>query len=280
MLRSTSYRKPVPIYVPSPPPSPCHPTAEQDVDEEEKLPPLPANWREVLDKISITLPAKPEPISTVPSQVQALDYSKVGQHIMDKAELTSSPMLVPPKRVNIGGDGSTESLSILPRSGSQSSSYLQRQRRLHQYYRPPTPPIPSQNKRLPSIPGAKIEENFTIRSNAEVSLSQGRHQPMNKFGLHHEYPRGHPGGASSLKISPSFRTEKTMVSLNTNPSTGWSHGMTTFTDAGLYSCPTLLMHEQNRDTVKIAGDMSDSATCWEGVEIWGKKLRSLMIFCK
>lgn len=47
-----SYRKPAPLYIPTPPPSPVPPAFEAVPLTEEKdpkeIPPLPDNWREIL----------------------------------------------------------------------------------------------------------------------------------------------------------------------------------------------------------------------------------------
>jgi hypothetical protein len=257
MHRSMSYRKPVPTYIPSPPSSPRQSTfplsTQPNLDLE--VPPLPPNWREVLDQVGM-LPPRP-----IAESCQLLP-TVTGEYIeMDMTELASS---VVSDNLTVYGDQ-----VVFPGPGNRSTSNVPwtQKRRLHQQYRPPTPPIPSQHKSRQSL--------LNSDSNSEVTLTHDVHRQIDYFGLYHDYPRGGPG-ASSLKISSSFRT---MGSFNTsNPSVVFQ-GMRT---GELSNYSSLLNHEHDRHLHRIAGDTSESVepSCWESLGAWAKKLWNFVIICK
>jgi len=254
MQRSMSYRKPVPTYIPSPPSSPRQstfpPSTQPNLDLE--VPPLPPNWREVLDHVGM-LPSRPN------AESYQLLPTVTGEYIeQDMTELVSS---VVSDNLTVYGDH-----VVLPGIRSTSNVPWTQRRRLHQQYRPPTPPIPSQHKSRQSL--------LDSESNSEVTLTHDVHRQIDHFRLYHDYPRG--PGASSLKISSSFRT---MGTFNiSNPSVAFQ-GMRT---GELSNYSSLLNHEHDRHLHKIAGDTSESVepSCWESLGAWTKKIWDFVIICK
>jgi len=255
MQRSMSYRKPVPTYIPSPPSSPRQsifpPSTQPNLDLE--VPPMPPNWREVLDQVGM-LPPRPNAES-----YQLLPTVTGECNEQDMTELASSVVL---DNLTIYGDQ-----VVLPGIRSTSNVPWTHKRR-HQQYRPPTPPIPSQHKSQQSL--------LNSDSNSEVTLmNHDIHRQIDHLGLYHDYPRGGPG-ASSLKISPSFRT---MGTFNTsNPSVAF-HAMRT---GELSNYSSLLNHEHHNHLHKIAGDTSESMepSCWESLGACAKKIWDFVIICK
>lgn len=258
-----SYRKPVPTYIPSPPSSPRQsestlpPSTQPNLDLE--VPPLPPNWREVLDQVGM-LPPRPNAESC------QLLPTVTGECIeMDMTELASSVVSDFPGNLTVYGDQ-----VVFPGPDIRSTSNIPwtQKRRLHQQYRPPTPPIPSQHKLQQSL--------LNTDSNSEVTLTHDVHRQIDHFGLYHDYPRGGPG-ASSLKISSSFRM---MGSFNTsNPSVAWFQGITT---GELSNYSSLLNQGHDHHLLGIAGDTSESVepSCWESLGAWAKKLWNFVIICK
>jgi len=255
MQRSMSYRKPVPTYIPSPPSSPRQSTFPPSTQPNLGLqvPPLPPNWREVLDQVG-TLPPRPNAESC-----QSLP-TVTGEYIeQDMTELASS---VVSDNITVYRDQ-----MVLSDIRSTSNVPWTQKRRLQQQYRPPTPPIPSQHKSRQSL--------LNSDSNSEVTLTHEVHHQIDHLGLYHDYPRGGPG-ASSLKISSSFRT---MGTFNTsNPSLAFQ-GMRT---GELSNYSSLLNHNHNRHQHKIAGDPSKSVepSYWESLGAWTKKIWNFVIICK
>jgi len=255
-MRNMSYRKPVPTYVPSPPSSPRQSTlplsTKPNLDLE--VPPLPPNWREVLDQVG-TLPPRSN------AELCQLLSTHTGEYIeQDMTELAST---VVSDNITLCGDQ-----VILPGIRSTSNAPWTQKRRLHQQYRPPTPPIPSQHKSRQSL--------LNSDSNSEVTLTHDVHCQIDHFGLYHDYPRSGPG-ASSLKISSSFRT---MGTFNTsNPSVALQGGMKT---GELFNYTSLLNHRNDRHLHKIAGDSSKSMelSYWESLGAWAKKFWNFVIVCK
>lgn len=241
-----SYRKPVPTYIPSPPSSPRQSLSTQPNFDLE-VPPLPPNWREVLDQVGM-LPPRPiaescqlQPTVTVNGE---MDMTELASSVVDQV--------------------------VFPGPGNRSTSNVPwtQKRRSHHQYRPPTPPIPSQQHK-------SRQSLMNSNSNSEVTLTHDVHRQIDYFGLYHDFLRGGPG-ASSLKISSSFRT---IGSFNTsNPSVAFQ-GMRT---EELSNYSSFLNHEHDRHLHRIAGDTSESAelSCWESLGAWAKKLWNFVIICK
>ncbi|KAF9567343.1 hypothetical protein CPC08DRAFT_18268 [Agrocybe pediades] len=85
--RSMSYRKPVPVYIPSPLPSPTLPFPREIEDDTpidnivgETMPPLPDNWREILESKTSEIERA---LADVPPSAKALPLS-----ILDKGRET------------------------------------------------------------------------------------------------------------------------------------------------------------------------------------------------
>jgi len=239
----------------APPSSPRQSTSLPSIqlNPDLEVPPLPPNWRKVLDEVGMFPPR---------SNVESCQLlpTVAGEYIeQDMTELASSVMS---DNLAVYGDQ-----VVLPGIRSTSNAPWTQKRRLHQQYRPPTPPIPSQHKSRQSL--------LNSYSNSEVTLNHDVHRQIDHFGLYHDYPRGGPG-ASSLKVSSSFRT---MGSFNTSNPSMALQGMRTG-EFSNYS--SLLNHEHDRNLHKIAGDMSESVepSYWEGLGAWAKNIWDFVIICK
>jgi len=130
MPRNMSYRKPVPEYIPSPPPSPL--TAQEKSSSEEysteEVPPLPTEWREAIGRaLSSSNSAAPSP--TPPSDSSSEELVLNRHHSI----CTSNVIIKRPAYVRSDSACSAATLS----------QEEKRQRQLHRIYRPPTPPLPT-----------------------------------------------------------------------------------------------------------------------------------------
>ncbi|KAG6902231.1 hypothetical protein C0995_002863 [Termitomyces sp. Mi166 len=135
MQQGMSYRKPVPIYVPSPPASPTL-LAAQLPHSFENAPSIPIQQE---DTISISNTAANA--TSPPAQVPALD-KKVPSLLVKSPEGEQIPI-----------DNSNYTPLTAP-SDSPPSLGRHMKPKLHQQYRPPTPPLPSHTRkpRTPDIP--------------------------------------------------------------------------------------------------------------------------------
>ncbi|KAF8746025.1 hypothetical protein AX14_004307 [Amanita brunnescens Koide BX004] len=171
MPRDMSYRKPVPQYIPSPPPSPS--TAQEESSSEEhsseKIPPLPTEWREAIERaLSLSNSAAS---SLTPSLDSSSDESDQPNrhHSIYMSNVTKRP-------AHTRSDSAC-SAAIL----SQEEKH---QRQLHHVYRPPTPPLPKQRKHessaewldsrstLPNIP--RVEKFHSTAMRLQRSHSTGQ----------------------------------------------------------------------------------------------------------
>ncbi|KAF8913962.1 hypothetical protein CPB84DRAFT_1758025 [Gymnopilus junonius] len=274
MQRSMSYRKPVPEYLPSPPSSPLQ-ELRQAVDEDEKhLPPLPHNWREIVATKIVEVKSTNPASSATADQKMVVELEEVDS--TERESQSFSPDTF------VGGD----QRSLRTPQGSQIfHPHSHRGRGLPTNYRPPTPPLRSQSKQSRHIPfsGGKMFEAVTLYSQANPSLYPASHASSKDYsqsmqaGLH----------TASLRPTPSFHTERTMMSMNTNMSMGWSHPFGGASERGLYSSPTLFMQKQkSRAEVSANGHdarrehyCSSSILCgrWSnrklGNSTWARKLR-------
>lgn len=158
-----------------------------------------------------------------------------------------------------------------------------------QNYRPPTPPLRSHSKQSRHI---LVSNDKPIDASTLYSQPNSSNYPTSPSSSRlylHSIRVG--GRAASLRPSPSFRTEMTMVSMNTNVSVGWAHGLAGGSEAGMYSHPTLLTQKRdpgvdstmsNREAPQrysCAGGsiLGGRWTRWKsGMGRWAKKLRRAM----
>ncbi|TFK43468.1 hypothetical protein BDQ12DRAFT_675029 [Crucibulum laeve] len=278
MQKDMSYRKPVPKYIPSPPPSP--PSSPRSMSLfytpsllEEDAPPLPNDWRDVINKVAV--PTKPQPALIMPGSDIYPSITVQEPYISEQVSANTVDCPSSPSYTNDDSEG-------WPSPPSRSTTYTpsansrERKRRLHQHYRPPTPPLPAQNKRR-RLPDIEPEESTFNKTDT-------------KEDTYHDISFTDTG-PSSLRSASSFRTEKTLVSFDrTEPSMLWS-GATCGSDseAGDHSIPVLPMHIVNYDMVrKINGSSGNPSpspankpSWWEraGTTLKSKLWSFSRVFC-
>ncbi|CAA7259827.1 unnamed protein product [Cyclocybe aegerita] len=232
--RSMSYRKPVPVYIPSPPPSPVtsspHPSIQEADASGNDAPPLPGNWRQVLNAKILEIK------SSKMNDLDAVTWNEKSQTPVEELDITE---LATPPKVTTDSDADKDSLTPPSTLGAPSLNVRKKQSRgLPTHYRPPTPPLPSQNKRRNSTPEPS--------STPELRQIRGVY-PSGFFPP----PSGTVLSNASLKPSSSFRTEKTMVSMG---ATAWPYG--SGSDREIRSYPTLL-RKQSTGTLSLSDDEPD-----------------------
>ncbi|KAL0576914.1 hypothetical protein V5O48_005060 [Marasmius crinis-equi] len=240
--RDKSYRKPAPLYTPSPPPSPAAPSMSAlpwssvliHSPGRESVPPLPSDWKEILQRA-----ADEDLTSTVESGV--LD---------ERAKDTREDVYVERNDTQT----STE-VERVPQSPPRSP-----RRGLPQTFRPPTPPLPAHNRKRKSR-----DEQALVRAAStptiEVPVPRRRHAPSSSL----QTLGGYPSRLEPLRYTPaverprparppltaqaSFRTEGSVVSsvtLVSPPSTGCGTVRSTHHDDATsdqwHDVPVLPMH--------------------------------------
>lgn len=136
-----------------------------------------------------------------------------------------------------------------------------------QKYRPPTPPLRSHSKQVLS----------------DIHYSHGVYLPNTSPKPYHS--------SVQLKPSSSFRTDRTMVSMNTtNYSMGWPNGLPTSSSTPMYSYPTLLIQKRNIEALRepnpdSSNDPSDDSgclfkACWPKFGGWTKRFPGLQSISK
>ncbi|KAF9009004.1 hypothetical protein BDQ17DRAFT_1349350 [Cyathus striatus] len=277
--RNMSYRKPVPEYIPSPPPSPPRPSplrlslALPSPDQD--TPPLPSDWRETITKVATS--SRPDAALLVPGNDLhpsiSLEYAHYASFLTPSAVDTAAFVY--------DYDNSWRSSPSGRLSVSLASPNRRRKRRLYQHYRPPTPPLPTRHNKRRRHPSIEIESNDSLFYDQEVSeVVEIRVQGTMDTSV-----------PSLLRTSPSFHTEKTLVSLNySEPSTGWSNdvGSAITSDRGNRSVQVSAMHTLSIDKVRRLNSMAspvDNMSFWERLGIWGRSFKSkltrlTLIFCR
>ncbi|KAJ6515820.1 hypothetical protein C8R45DRAFT_957715 [Mycena sanguinolenta] len=135
MHRGMSYRKPVPVYIPSPPPSPSTSQTLSAGRTPENVPPLPEHWHDAIALARRTygsnLALSASQTLVRPPEHGSSDSEDVHSGSMHPEPLTFSP----------------EEAHQLPRVASPVH-FASNFRNTAQYrvYRPPTPPRPSDHK--------------------------------------------------------------------------------------------------------------------------------------
>ncbi|KAH9482715.1 hypothetical protein JR316_0004815 [Psilocybe cubensis] len=273
MQRNMSYRKPVPAYIPSPPPSPHieSPFPSLQVDDrvstepkseaEKPFPPLPENWREILaEKVNATETATVKSDIGTSNGVHGTtryDDTLAEEQRDVTANVPSSEVLV----ASVTVDKDQESFTTIAACYQPHSQAQRIGRGLPTIYRPPTPPLRSHNKQVSS----------DMHNTHGVYLPNTSSKPYQS--------------SVQLKPSSSFRTDRTMVSMNTtNYSIGWPNGQPTSSSTPMYSYPTLLIQKRNIEALKnqntdLANDPNDddagclSKACWPKFDGLAKRLR-------
>ncbi|KAJ3505890.1 hypothetical protein NLJ89_g7176 [Agrocybe chaxingu] len=168
MQRSLSYRKPVPVYIPSPPPSPVTFSPQPSVQEvdasRDKAPPLPENWRQVLNAKILEIKS---------SKMNDLDVVTWNEKSQTPAEELDITELATPPKIRTDEDADEDSLTQPSTLGAPSLNVRKKQSHgLPTYYRPPTPPLPSQNKRQNSTP--EPSSTLELRQIRGLFVSNGK----------------------------------------------------------------------------------------------------------
>ncbi|TFK75843.1 hypothetical protein BDN72DRAFT_352509 [Pluteus cervinus] len=279
MQRKLSYRKPVPIYIPSPPASPpsspattqlvasflpphllgqASPTTlvegrQQRASEESVLPELPSNWREVITKAL-------ETGAPIQLQKQLLSEPQTPQPELEEAISYENAGCVPSSATSSEGKQEGRMLSRIPSTLSKSSGRRARWK-AHQSYRPPTPPLPS-CRDLPE-PDTLILDSF--------GMPEERCKPSSVLPY------------AALQSNTSFGTERTMTSLTTSiPSATWS-GTASNSSGGLHMDGGLMPiyhvaapDKRGRRTRKLKRSPTKTAvvSLWDRVGTWGTSVKS------
>ncbi|KAF8897600.1 hypothetical protein BD779DRAFT_1491695 [Infundibulicybe gibba] len=295
MHRDMSYRKPVPTYIPSPPPSPpsspdsniARLSFSLDSLAGRQLPPLPGDWRQIIEQ---TLVATPPAVvhlrreSTIDGRSSARTSDATTQDgRLSFFTASSYHGYVQPEAST--SQAWTDNGVEPPNPGDLSSSPMPEKRpkrRLHQNYRPPTPPLPAHHKRLRS---QDDEPESCNMAQQEYRGDDGRYHVNNLIASGRPIQKPRPG--VMVRANSSFRTQATQSSVaGSDFSTAWSGGQTTCvseSDAASgelpVALPAYMNHSQISVLLKPIEDMtipSESATpansWWSSLRI---KLRSL-----
>ncbi|KAJ6539413.1 hypothetical protein B0H19DRAFT_359012 [Mycena capillaripes] len=132
MHRGMSYRKPVPVYVPSPPPSPSASQSFSAGHLAEERPPLPEHWHDAIAQARRTYDNKNVTVSISANSPSPQHGGHVAGHVQFE------PLMIVPRK--------DDDAPQLPRIASPvylGSNFGMGQ---HRIYRPPTPPRPSDPK--------------------------------------------------------------------------------------------------------------------------------------
>ncbi|RDB22689.1 hypothetical protein Hypma_010120 [Hypsizygus marmoreus] len=261
--------------------------------DDGSIPPLPDAWREIIEQASKKRRAT---VSTMPETRFSLsklekpdnDNTSTFEASILPSEETARDRKIPSIAVEYcdGRKMSVEDLRGAP-SSTCSSPTRRPKRRLHQQYRPPTPPLP-----------AYAQKQRLVASESESIHFYSTKQPCSTPSGTLEGPCPPPCRVPSMKASsfstigtksPSFQTEKTYSSFgNSEPSTLWS---TTYADSrpGLHVLPALPKHvghvQESRPNTSYCALKAPLFSCWRRMEAWstylGMKLRSLssLFFC-
>ncbi|KAG7096880.1 hypothetical protein E1B28_004286 [Marasmius oreades] len=199
--REKSYRKPVPVYIPSPPASPNAPSTSLlplspmvvYSSQRESIPPLPADWKTMLQR-AMYLDMETE--TTPPLELKTQD--EAGERLNDPP---AGGVPVPQR----------------PRSP---------RRRLPQAFRPPTPPLSRKRKFRDedalSILVAQPSSSETNATDTALRRFPAKLEPLRYMPANPTQP--------SLSARTSFRTERSAVSSLTLVTPG-SHGCGTVRSA-------------------------------------------------
>lgn len=169
MRRNMSYRKPVPVYIPSPPQSPSAKEEELDYDYNflPEAPPLPSEWREAIERALSSdhnavsyPPTAPSPGSSSESDYPHRQRQQVSRdnHDLECSIFSRRTTLV-----------TRESMF----SAAGLSQEERTQRHPHHIYRPPTPPLPTYRpKRRKTDSKGEWWDSYTTLS--EIHHEEGR----------------------------------------------------------------------------------------------------------
>ncbi|ESK96095.1 hypothetical protein Moror_7440 [Moniliophthora roreri MCA 2997] len=157
--RDKSYRKPVPKYIPSPPASPMYSSTSplppspilSAISIRESTPPLPSDWKEVLERARL-------PEVSVPTNSEVVNTEEP----YDLDEFFTPP----PSDVEVATIEEPRSVPQSPKSPKRG---------LPQTFRPPTPPLPAQNRKrklrdTESIMGHLVATRFLVQDFPELKV--------------------------------------------------------------------------------------------------------------
>ncbi|KAF5388156.1 hypothetical protein D9615_000462 [Tricholomella constricta] len=196
MQRGPSYRKPVPTYIPSPPASPMQ--LSHSLESDEVVPPLPVDWRAVIEQVSMR---RRNSISTISDTARTYGQDPLPGRRLPSLKVESPDGEEVP--IEISNYTPLHAPSILPPSPERHSK-----RKLHQHYRPPTPPLPTHTRKQ------RIDSSTVFLNSCEMacpSFNDARE-------ITHPEPRRMPSMtapsfSTTRTQSPSFKTETTYLSM-------------------------------------------------------------------
>ncbi|OJA18972.1 hypothetical protein AZE42_00333 [Rhizopogon vesiculosus] len=231
--RASSYRKPVPKFIPSPPASPhgsptssarrlsfSHPPLGLDA------PPLPSDWRDVIERAvsrerrtTSTLPAIDTIVDTSCPDAHG-DYTELSPEKLTPSNTdfgTSGAMtFTPPTPTGSFRDEEPISRPSSPTPWAHSLRYTVKQPSYHEEYRPPTPPLSNQRKRSKSSESGCDSPTLTIisqltgpHSTLAVTYRDSEHGVAPSISLEKsEPPPPPPPPKSSLPTPPASLTHE------------------------------------------------------------------------
>ncbi|KAK0190822.1 hypothetical protein F5146DRAFT_570040 [Armillaria mellea] len=186
LRQNMAHRKPVPVYIPSPPSSPNtsffqgkkpdYASSMSAVDS-QNLPPLPEGWREAISRAT---------------SLHSLDNS-------DRFYYSPNSISSPSPR--------SGRRSVSARSRYSTKSPGGGSRAYRQSYRPPTPPKPAVHRK--DRPEDQFGSAFQLQ---QVAVYQAR-GPTNYT---HEFSQSEKYRAPTLSTQPSFTTEKSQSTFGTS----------------------------------------------------------------
>ncbi|KAH6915369.1 hypothetical protein BKA70DRAFT_1258787 [Coprinopsis sp. MPI-PUGE-AT-0042] len=201
MRRDMSYRKPVPAFEPTPPPSPIPSLAGLS------SPPVANHLPSLSWKGKERAPSD----GTVPSLLLRVDAPAPTAQTVGRKSTHTPPPPPPPTKVDNESLRTTTSSSSGGTRKTRDSAKRSKQLALADMdFRPPTPPLPAQHRRR------RLTTAF--HSNDEL-----RRPPSHAATCELDTTNSlHPGRTygPSLRPMPSFSTEKTLWSTSMNPSSG------------------------------------------------------------
>ncbi|KAG6890564.1 hypothetical protein C0992_000572 [Termitomyces sp. T32_za158] len=191
MQRGASYRKPVPIYIPSPPGSPALLATQLPHSLENDA------WSQV-DMQNVLQQTQMPGADSVCISNTAVNGTTAP---ISADEQVPSFLVKSPEGEEIPLDDS----NYTPLTATCSSPGRRVKRKLHREYRPPTPPLPSHSRKHPT------RDTFASVETPSSSIFNGHCESLNPE-LRRKPSTVAPSFTTSYTQSPSFQTERTYLS--------------------------------------------------------------------
>lgn len=256
-----SYRKPVPAYVPSPPASPSSPQSMQLPHTPERNQPMPqtsADWRTVLEQVSRKRRGNTDTGSNSDRLIK-----EAGQDPVPERKVPSL-LVGSPDGEKIPVEESNYTPLLAP--SNLPPCYERRpKRKLHQYYRPPTPPLRAHTPKRRLVGNAPTF--FHSCESPCLVLNDTRDGVWPQ-------PRRMPSAtalsfSTTVTQSPSFKTETTDPSSeHSEASIVWSRNA----DMGLKGLPKPIGYTPAPRRILGISVNSPSFSWWGQIGTWGAAL--------